>query len=94
MDDDEVISVNGNDCKMNEIRVIPRMNDKVVMEAHKADVRIAKIMSQLNQGNRVGKYCICEGKLVKYSKDGNGILVIPRSLVKVVLEGVHDMNGH
>lgn len=27
-----------------------------------------------------------ERKLVKYSKDENGILVVPKSLVKIVLE--------
>lgn len=35
-----------------------------------------------------------ERKLVKYSKDENGILVVPKSLVKIVLEGVYDMNVH
>ena len=94
MNDDEVIEMYENDLDVNEIRLIPKLDDENVILLQKGDQSLANIMSQLNEGKPMGKYSMYDGKLLKNSKEGDNILVIPKYLVKEVLEGVHDRNGH
>ena len=76
------------------MRLIPKCDENNVILLQKYDQSLANSMSQLKEYKQVGKYCIYDREFVKNSKDGENILVIPKYLVKDMLERRHDRNGH
>ena len=61
------------------------------MEEH----RLKEIIKHLESGSiNNDNYIIEEGVLYKNRKNGDKVLVVPRELIREILQGVHDANGH
>ena len=63
-------------------------------EKQRQESGLLSIIELLEKGEKVERYRLEGGILYKNSKEGDRILVLPRSLIKEVLEGIHDDNGH
>ena len=84
----------GGDGVVNEIEIISQMDRESLREKQMQESGLLSIIELLEKGEKVERYKLEGGILYKNSKEGDNILVLPRSLIKEVLEGIHDDNGH
>ena len=84
----------GGDGVVNEIEIIGQMDRESLREKQMQESGLLSIIELLEKGEKVERYKLEGGILYKNSKEVDTILVLPRSLINEVLEGIHDDNGH
>ena len=82
------------DLDMNEITVFEKVKDEEIRKWQLEDEDIKDIIRELDKGILRPHFKLKEGVLYKDRKEAGDVLVVPKRLVRDVLEGIHDKLGH
>ena len=83
------------DLEINDISIIAGIEEGKIREMQMEEHRLKEIIKHLESGSiNNDNYIIEEGVLYKNRKNGDKVLVVPRELIREILQGVHDANGH
>ena len=94
VDGDDINRLYENDLEVNEITVVKEMEGDELRRLQKEDKEIEKVLGVIEGTGVSGRYKLVDGILFKERKEGGKVLVVPQVLIKDILKGVHDDNGH
>ena len=94
VDGDDINRLYENDLEVNEITVVKEMEGEELRRLQREDKEIEKVLGVIEGTGVSGRYKLVDGILFKERKGGGKVLVVPQVLIKDILKGVHDDNGH
>ena len=94
VDGDDINRLYENDLEVNEITVVKEMEGEELHRLQREDMEIEKVLGVIEGTGVSGRYKLVDGILFKERNGGGKVLVVPQELIKDILKGVHDDNGH
>ena len=70
------------------------MEGEELHRLQREDMEIEKVLGVIEGTGVSGRYKLVDGILFKERNGGGKVLVVPQELIKDILKGVHDDNGH
>ena len=86
---EDIMILYEDDLEVTEVKVVHELRKYQLEERD-----LSKIIGELESGHPKGHYRIIYGILYMGRDNGNDVLVVPRVMIKEILVGLHDKNGH
>ena len=91
---EDIMILYEDDLEVTEVKVVQDISKEELRKYQLEERDLSKIIGELESGHPKGHYRIIDGILYMGRENGNDVLVVPRVMIKEILVGLHDKNGH
>ena len=91
---EDIMILYEDDLEVTEVKVVQDIIKEELRKYQLEERDLSKIIGELESGHPKGHYRIIDGILYMGRENGNDVLVVPRVMIKEILVGLHDKNGH